>query len=454
MSEHLDSHELELFIAHRLAPDELLRAARHLGVCQSCRERISHAERIGPRIESLLTELRADVKPVEPHLDYEQLEAHVDDRVSAVRREIVGSHLAICQPCAREAQELESFRKELTHPNNAAKTVAGLPADLPARQHLWPRLRDSLRLSPRIAWAAAALLITIAGAVLLLWQRDKAPEVANDNRGNTPEVVNINSGNGPEIAGGGNHSQPETANNSSVNVNANALSVGSGSDSTNRRESVNTNRRETAAPPSSVNAGFSVASYAAVIKRALELESIDRAPVLMELAGRPSTLMGKPEGVTFDLLQPVGTVTLSNRPTFAWQPLAGATSYQVYVLDTDFKVVTESGPITATSWSPPTALDRGVVYLWQVSAVKDGEVVSAPAAPLPEARFKILTGSKTRELQQAVKARAGSHLALGIIYAHTGLLDDAEREFQDALNETQDAALARKLLQNLSALRR
>jgi len=145
---------------------------------------------------------------------------------------------------------------------------------------------------------------------------------------------------------------------------------------------------------------------------------------------------------------------LSTRPIFNWQPLPGATSYQVHVLDTDFKVVAESGPVTATSWSPPTALDRGVVYLWQVSAVKEGEVISAPTAPRPEARFKILTGSKTREVQQAVKARAGSPLALGIIFAHAGLLDDAEREFQNALSRTQDAAMARKLLQNVSALRR
>jgi len=57
-------------------------------------------------------------------------------------------------------------------------------------------------------------------------------------------------------------------------------------------------------------------------------------------------------------------------------------------------------------------------------------------------------------VKEAVKARAGSHLALGIIYAHTGLLDDAEREFQSALGQPKEAAMARKLLQNLSALRR
>lgn len=462
MSEHLDSHGLELFIAHKLAPDELLRAARHIGVCQSCRERIAHAERTGVRIENLRMELRRDLKPVGQHLDYEQLQAYVDDTLGAVGREIAANHLAGCPPCAQEAQELESFREDLTHPHNASKTVASLaadlpadlppdfPADFPAEQHLWQRFRDSSRMSPRIAWAVAAILITIALAGLLLWQRAKAPQVANDNHSNAPKIVNNTNVTTTGVVSNGNRNQPEVVNDSSVNVDANSPGGGSA----NRRDSVNANRRETAWPDLNVNPGAGVAPYAALIKRALETQRIDRAPVLMELAGRPSTLMGRSEGVTFNLLQPVGTVTLSNRPIFKWEPLAGATSYQVYVLDTDFKVVSESGPVTATSWSPPTGLERGGVYLWQVSAVKEGEVISAPAAPRPEARFKILTGSKAREVQRAVKARAGSHLALGIIYAHTGLLDDAEREFQDALSRAQEAAMARKLLQNLSALRR
>jgi hypothetical protein len=408
MSEHLNSHRLELFIAHKLAPDELLRAAKHISVCESCRERISDAERTGVRIENLRTELRRDVKAVGPHLDYQQLAAYVDDMLDAVEREIADNHLTICPSCTREAQELKSLREELMQQNNALNRVANLPSD-----HLWHRFSDSLRAPRRIAWAAT-LLITIAAAVLLLWQHGKTPEVLNNNNANTPEVVSN---------GNGNRNEPEPSNNSSVNVNANV--------------------------PSS-----SVAVYAAVIKRALETQKIDRAPVLIELAGRPSTLMGSSEGVTFSLLNPVGTVTLSNRPIFEWQPLAGATSYQVHILDTDFKVVAESGPVTATSWSPPTALDRGGVYLWQVSAVKEGEVIFAPAAPRPEARFKILTGSKTHEVQQAVKAQAGSPLERGIIYAHMGLLDDAEREFHDALSQTQERALARKLLQNLRALRR
>src|SRR3712207_2711286 len=106
MSEHLDMHGLERFIARKLPPDELLRAARHIGVCQSCRERIAHAGRTDARIESLRAELKRDAKSVEQHLDYEHLEAYVDGTLDAVGREIAGNHLGACPPCAREAQEL------------------------------------------------------------------------------------------------------------------------------------------------------------------------------------------------------------------------------------------------------------------------------------------------------------------------------------------------------------
>jgi hypothetical protein len=308
-----------------------------------------------------------------------------------------------------------------------------------------------------VAWAAS-LLIIIAVAGLLLWQRGSAPEVANNNR-SAPEVVNNNSGGTPEVVNNSNRNLPSVVNNNSVNVNANNSVVRS----TQRRDSVNANRRETARLDSNVNSSVGSAPYEGVIRRALETQRIERAPVLEELAGRPSTLMSGSQSIDpslaredapFALLQPVGTVTLSNRPTFNWQPLAGATSYQVHILDTDFNVVAESEPLTTTSWTPPTALKRGVVYLWQVSAAKDGEVISAPAAPAPEARFKILTAAKAREVRRAVQARTGSHLELGIIYAHNGLLDDAEREFQTALRGSQGTATARKLIPNVSRARR
>src|ERR1044072_3676240 len=360
MSEHLNSNELKLFIAHQLAPAELLRAATHISGCQSCRERIGQAESTGVRIENLRAELRRDVKPVEQHLDhlnYEQLEAYVDDTLDAVGREVADNHLAICPSCAVEAQELESFRQDLAHPTHTSKTMPSFSSKRSPKLEVQSSkfnvqglFRD--RLSPRLAWAAAAaLFITIATAGLLLWQRGKAPEVANNNGSNAPEVVKNNSDKTTEVVSNGNDNQPEVVN----NVNANATGHGSGNDSTNRRDSVNANRRETV-PDSNLHPGVGVAAYAAVIKRALETQRLAPAPALQELAGKPSTLMNGsqshdlspgPEGGTFSLLQPVGTLTLSDRPNFNWRPLRGATSYLVFVLDHDLKVVAESVPIYA-----------------------------------------------------------------------------------------------------------
>ena len=49
---------------------------------------------------------------------------------------------------------------------------------------------------------------------------------------------------------------------------------------------------------------------------------------------------------------------------------------------------------------------------------------------------------------------AGSHLKLGVVYAHDGLLDDAEQEFRAAITAGEDVTLARKLLQSVKQMRR
>ena len=60
---------------------------------------------------------------------------------------------------------------------------------------------------------------------------------------------------------------------------------------------------------------------------------------------------------------------------------------------------------------------------------------------------------KAASLAQVANELAGSHLRLGIVYAHEGLLDDAERELRGAIVAGEDAALARKLLQSIRRMR-
>jgi hypothetical protein len=89
-----------------------------------------------------------------------------------------------------------------------------------------------------------------------------------------------------------------------------------------------------------------------------------------------------------------------------------------------------------------------------VTAVKDGQEVISPAAPAPEARFKVLGAATMKELERLEAAHPDSHLVRGVLYAQAGLLDDAEREFRALLEANPQSPTAQKLLQSVEALRR
>ena len=187
----------------------------------------------------------------------------------------------------------------------------------------------------------------------------------------------------------------------------------------------------------------------------MDAQKLNTPPAIRELIGKNSKLLGSSDELDrFALVSPLGTVVRSTRPTFRWQSLPGAVSYNVAILDSQLNLVEQSSPINRANWTPLHPLKRNVVYIWQVTALKDGREVAAPAAPAKEARFKILSAEKTATLAQVTAELAASHLKLGVVYAHEGLLDDAEQEFRAAITAGEDSSLARKLLQSLRKMRR
>ena len=124
----------------------------------------------------------------------------------------------------------------------------------------------------------------------------------------------------------------------------------------------------------------------------------------------------------------------------------------IFIYTTNDNPPTQSSPTSRMNWTPLHPLKRNVVYIWQVTALKEGREVTSPAAPAKEARFRILSAEKTA-LAPVITELAGSHLKLGVVYAHEGLLDDAEQEFRAAITTGEDVALARKLLQNVKEMR-
>jgi hypothetical protein len=192
-------------------------------------------------------------------------------------------------------------------------------------------------------------------------------------------------------------------------------------------------------------------AYQQMIRRALAGQELGRSPLLAGLMApgdkpRDGAEVGR---VEFSVIEPVGSVTLSARPTFRWSQLNGATGYVVEVYDERFGLATTSPQITDHSWTAPKPLKRGGIYYWQVKAVKDGRELKAPRAPAPQAKFRILDAARANELAQARRAYSSWRLILGLLYAQSGLLDEAEREFRALQENNPNSEQVQRLLKQV-----
>src|SRR5579859_2505131 len=109
---------------------------------------------------------------------------------------------------------------------------------------------------------------------------------------------------------------------------------------------------ETAAFPEI--AALSPAERPAVL-RAINSGNISYPPGLSDLRGKQGTLLGESqesESETFRVLEPFGEVVIEPRPLFRWQPLAGAVSYSVVIIDTKTNQVLSSPAGRFTQWQP------------------------------------------------------------------------------------------------------
>ena len=195
-------------------------------------------------------------------------------------------------------------------------------------------------------------------------------------------------------------------------------------------------------------------AYQTLVKQALTSQRIERSSQLQGLTRASSTLMGSDDkSHEFAVSEPVGSVVLTNQPAFRWTALEGATNYVVEVYDDQFKLVVSSGELTNRSWNISTPLARGRVYSWQVKAMKDGQEVTSPRPPAPQAKFRVLDQAKANEIAQAKRAYGSSHLTLGLLYAEAGLLREAEQEFRLLRRANPDSEIASKLLRQVQTLR-
>lgn len=477
VTEHLTGEAIELYRTRRASAGEALAAQNHVAGCADCRARLAAAV----EAEAALLSLRNQMTPsgdddfgADSHLPYEQLALYVDGGLDEVEREIADSHLSLCEDCAADLTDLRQY----------AELAAGAelkPAARPDRDEspsTWRRYAALLGsfARPLPAAAAAALVLVALGGVWLA-TRDRVTPRADEAARVRPETYQVPT---PAVA-------PEQRNVPSptpppVETTSAPTGDDSGRPSTSPAPSASEAPRtpsnvaapSTNPPPSAselvaLNDGGSHVTIdrrgrlkglegappdaRLAVSRALRSRRIEPASALNGLAeGGGDTLMGSggTAGASFAPRSPVGKLVRETRPAFSWSPLAGAKSYTVAVVDAKFRPVTQSRALNQTSWTTDAPLPRGAVYSWQVTAtLEDGTEVTAPAAPAPQARFRVLDADAHDRLTRLEKAAPNSRLARGVAYAQAGLLDEAEAELKELLKENPRSQVARDLLRSL-----
>jgi len=439
MNDHLSAQFIERYQRRALSPAELLDADDHLAACEMCRHRLRDELSDRAAARSLRAELTATGVT---HLDYERLVAYVEGGLDQTDREIADSHLKLCAQCDAELNELRAFATRMA----AYPVKEYAPISQPSLGEKAPGLWESVRSFWRSPAFALPVRLASLGLViaLLLWaavlksRNSQLQTALDDERRRNEKLKQDYQAANASVS----ELQSQLARLKSTQLASSivvALNDGGGQVTLDKEGAV------AGVPP----------LFQQMVKQTLTEQRIETPRMLTELIGKSGVLMGTAdEGHPFALLSPIGAVVMSERPTFRWRLLSGADSYVVKIYDADFNEVTVSPRLSETAWTAPRPLERGRIYSWQVTArVGDKEVIS-PVKPAPDARFMTLDRAKANELAEAKNANARSHLTLGILYAQTGLLDDAERELQALLRANPQSTLAKKLLRSIRAKRR
>lgn len=419
MTDHLTETEVSLFRERTMMPTERERVDAHVAECESCLRRILPSED-SALVYSELTEALLPGDADEAfHLSHADLRRYANGVVDQADKVIFESHFDICAEC-REAVE---------------SLAASSPAEIAAQQ-FYPAWR-AFQFTPAraVAGVVVAASLVLAFVVWLSWRGGSVDQTTQKTTSQTPS--NTSEGTLPTPK------QTEATKDPTTDQFAVAASL-------------EDNGRKIHLDSTGTLVGLEELPEAnrSLVRNVLANKTLSKPEVLDQLTA-PSIKLMDPTARenTFGLLGPSGTVIATDRPNLRWQALAGATSYTVSVFDTDFNRVTSSAPQTATQWTTP-ALRRGVIYSWEVVAVRDGQEVRSPVAPEPRAQFKVLEEEKLRELENMKKLKPISHLALGLTYARFGLLAEAEGQLQILARENPNSPVTTRLLRTVQEWRK
>lgn len=438
-AEHLSQDQLDGYEARTLDSAELLAVDRHLATCDQCHEKR------GRKLPNV-SELPID----EPfHLDYDLLAPYVDGTANEIDREIVESHVALCSTCAEDLRDLQEFeqqfRQEVEQQEFRYEDVEPWPTRRPETSRstgwmdlrLWPRLR--------IAQLTAAIVIPLfllgITAAFLLWAGSTEPPVHRVGPTASPDINNPPNGPSPAPSPGQIANQPSPS--PRENQSPTLVALNDGGQQITLDERGHSTGLESLPPDLRAN-----------VEKVLASRRFNQSPAVSDLPLNLNMLRGGNEMVdAITLLTPAGVVIENTRPTFRWRPLQGASEYVVTLLDSRFRPIESSGPLTGTEWTIREPLARGGTYSWQIRATVNGQTVIAPKPPAPEARFKVLSQKALATIENARRTQKNYHLAMAVLYWKHGLLDAAERELEALKHANFDSTVASDLLLSLRSLK-
>ncbi len=159
---HLSSYQINRYRHAGLAAAELLTIDDHLTTCEFCRHQLRSGIPWSASIRQLQTHL--EIQPEEAHVSPAQRTAFVQNRLDAVTRELVTSHLQSCADCTEQMQFL-----------TAAPTDS-----IPTFGEMWARWLTLLHERTALIWpmpvAALFVVVTVTLADFLYFRpRAAAP---------------------------------------------------------------------------------------------------------------------------------------------------------------------------------------------------------------------------------------------------------------------------------------
>jgi hypothetical protein len=438
MNAHLTESLIERYREQALPPVELLDADDHLAACEVCRQRLDDEQRLQTTSQSLRRDFAATGLT---HITYEQLVLYVDGGLDQVDSEIVDSHLKLCEHCSAELNELRAFATE-TAAYPAKEYGPRAPSSVSQKLLRFMKGLEGSWRTPAfwlpVEIASLALVVALLVWAGVLQSRSSRLQIAlNAERRENEKLKQDHQAAIASVA----DLQNQLAQLKSPEVSANVVTLNDGPGQVTLDEKGNL-------------AGVP-AEYQQMVKQTLTSQQVVTPHVLSELIGKSGVLMGPAEeGHPIALLSPVGTAVIGVRPVFRWRALDGAEGYVVKIYDADFNEVAASPQLSGTAWTATRSLERGRTYSWQLTARARGKEIVSPIKPAPDAKFMVLDQTKASELTHAKNASRNSHLTLGILYAQSGLLEDAEREFQALLRANPQSTLVHKLLRIVREKRR